>query len=66
MAKQINLDLLQAELKERNISYHMISRRIGVSVSMLSLVFRGKRNMTLVTLNKILDKMNINIANIME
>lgn len=66
MARQISLDKLKNELKERNISYYMVSRRTGISVSLLSLMFNHKRNMTVVKLNKIIKSCKINIDKIME
>lgn len=64
MAKQIKVGLLKEVLKEKNISYHMLSRRTGISVSLLSMMFSGKRNITINKLNLILDAASININNI--
>lgn len=64
MAKQINLKLLKEAIADRNLSYHMVSRRTGISVSLLSLMFNGKRNMTVAKLNMILEATGVNISNI--
>lgn len=66
MAKQIKMELLKNELKERNISYYMVQRRTGISVSLLSLMLAGKRNMSVVKLNKIIKSCKISIDKIME
>ena len=66
MAKQIKMELLKNELKERNISYYMVQRRTGISVSLLSLMLAGKRNMSVVKLNKSIKSCKISIDKIME
>jgi len=66
MAQKINVGLLKKELSIKNISLRTLSRDTGISLPHLSMMFNGKRNMSIAKLNVILNVAGIDIDNITE
>lgn len=64
MAQEINLELLHQELKLKGFTFLKLSALTGISAPHLSMMFAGKRNMTIVKLNKILEATGIEIEKI--
>jgi transcriptional regulator with XRE-family HTH domain len=58
--------LLQEERTRRGLSKYVISKRSGVSQSMLSLVERGKRNPTLELVLRVADAIGVDLAKIIK
>lgn len=54
MAHEINLDTLKLVLKKKGITLLKLSEMTGISTPHLSMMFAGKRNMSVEKLNKIL------------
>lgn len=64
MATKIDIGQLKRMLDDRDISLGKLSKITGISKSHLSLMFNGKRNMTVKKLNLILEACNINAVDI--
>lgn len=66
MERKINIDLLYSKIKDLNITLRQLSNLTGMSAAHLSMMFSGKRNITIKKLNKILDATKINIKDIIK
>lgn len=66
MAQEVSLQLLLGELKEKGISMSALSEKCGMTKPHLSMMFSGKRNMSLIRLNKILVAAEIDIEKIVQ
>ena len=66
METKVNIQLLYDKIKEKNISFRQLAGKTGISTSHLSMMFTGKRNMTVKKLNKILEVTGIPIEDISE
>lgn len=62
--KEIDIELLNKELKHKNITLSELSELTNISKSHLSLMLNDKRNMSVKKLNKILEVTNINLKDI--
>lgn len=61
MANVIDMQHIQALMKERNLSLGDMAKLTGLSKSYLSLMFSGKRNTSIKNLNKIIEALDANI-----
>lgn len=62
MANVIDMQHIQALMKERNLSLGDMAKLTGLSKSYLSLMFSGKRNTSIKNLNKIIEALDADVA----
>jgi transcriptional regulator with XRE-family HTH domain len=66
METKINIDKLYDKIKESGMSIRQLAAKTGISGPHLSMMFKGKRNMTVKKLNRILGVTHIDIKDISE
>ena len=66
METKVNIDKLHKKIKESGMSIRQLAIKTGMSEPHLSMMFKGKRNMSVRKLNKILEIAQIDIKDISE
>lgn len=64
MATNIDIAKVKQMVEIRQISLGKLSEMTGISKPMLSMMFNGKRNMSISKLNQILEACNISIRDV--
>lgn len=65
MERKININVLYDKIKDSGMSFKQLSNKTGISAPHLSMMLKGKRNITVNKLNKILSATKIDIKDIL-